>query len=341
MSKKLTATLCISIALFLAPRIGAQDKETVTYDPLRLDESLNSNWEDLTIPYADGKREVPVRVYLAKPEGATMQRPVILFSHGLGGSREGSPHIGKHWAQRGYCAIFLQHPGSDTGVWKDVPMRERMKALNNAASGENFQLRTQDVKNVLDRLSQWQQNPGLAPKEWKDLVSRMDLERIGMSGHSFGAVTAQAVSGQKFPLGRGYIDLRIKAAIIMSPSSPKLGSVETAFGSVNIPLFIMTGTKDTSPIGKADVASRLAVYASLPKGDKFELVLLEAEHSFPGERSLPGESGKRNPNHSKAVLALSTAFWDTYLREETAARSWLQGDGPKSILESGDSWKSK
>ena len=52
------------------------------------------------------KREVPVKIYLkpsAKPQ------PVVLFSHGLGGSRDASPYLGKHWAEHGYIAVFVQH----------------------------------------------------------------------------------------------------------------------------------------------------------------------------------------------------------------------------------------
>ena len=49
--------------------------------------------------------------------------PVILFSHGLGGNREGSKFLGEHWAARGYVAVFLQHPGSDDSVWKGKPSR--------------------------------------------------------------------------------------------------------------------------------------------------------------------------------------------------------------------------
>ena len=59
----------------------------------------------------------PIRVYL--PAAGT-PAPVVLFSHGLGGSREGNAFMGRHWAQRGYVAVFLQHPGSDDGVWMDV-----------------------------------------------------------------------------------------------------------------------------------------------------------------------------------------------------------------------------
>jgi hypothetical protein len=83
------------------------------------------------------------------------------------------------------------------------------------------------------------------------------------------------------------------------------------------------------------------VYPALPPGGKYELVLDGAEHSAFSDRSLPGERGKRHPNHHRAVLAISTAFWDAWLRGDDAARDWLDGNGPASVLEKGDRWQRK
>ena len=49
--------------------------------------------------------------------------------------------LGKHWAGRGYVAVFIQHVGSDESVWKDVGPLRRMFALKKAASSKNFMLR--------------------------------------------------------------------------------------------------------------------------------------------------------------------------------------------------------
>ena len=38
--------------------------------------------------------------------------PVVLFSHGLGGSREGSVYLGEHWAARGYVALAMDLSGN-------------------------------------------------------------------------------------------------------------------------------------------------------------------------------------------------------------------------------------
>lgn len=282
---------------------------------------------------ANAERNIPVLIYVP---ASTNPAPVVLFSHGLGGSRTGSAYLGEHWAAHGYVAVFIQHPGSDDSVWKDETPRSRMKAMNKAASGENFMLRVKDVPAVLDQLGKWNVTPGHV------LSGRLDLDHIGMSGHSFGAITTQAVSGQSFGFGKSsFTDQRIKAAVAFSPNSPRRGRPENAFGKVDIPWMLMTGTKDLSVIGDADMESRLAVFPALPPGGKYEVVLYNAEHSAFTDRAFPGDSEPRNPNHHRAILALSTAFWDAYLRGSTEAKAWLDGDGPKTVLEEKDCWKRK
>jgi predicted dienelactone hydrolase len=168
----------------------------------------------------------------------------------------------------------------------------------------------------------------------------LDLTRIGMSGHSFGAITTQAVSGEKFPvIGTKLTDTRIKAAIAFSPSASRRFKTEDAFGAVHIPWLLMTGTKDLAPIGQTDVAARLAVYPALHGGPKYEVVLDNAEHSAFTDRALPGDREPRNPNHHRVMLALSTAFWDAYLRDDAAALAWLKGSGARSIFEPSDRWQ--
>jgi hypothetical protein len=41
------------------------------------------------------------------------------------------------------------------------------------------------------------------------------------------------------------------------------------------------------------------------------------------------------------ILALSTAFWDASLKGDTEARAWLDGDGPRSVLDEKDKWQRK
>jgi predicted dienelactone hydrolase len=309
-----------------------QPAASTTYDPLALPAKTAA--ASLTLALQDQKRnrELPLRVFLPADTGAV---PVILFSHGLGGTRDTCNYLGQHWSGRGYAVVFVQHPGSDDSVWKDLPVRGRMAAMEKAASGENLVLRCGDVHTVLDQLALWNAQAD------HPLHGRLDLGHVGMAGHSFGAVTTQAVGGQSLPLtGQQFTDARIRAALALSPSSPRAGNAGRAFAKVTIPWCLMTGTEDIAPIGGQDVASRLAVFPALPATiDRYELVLHGAEHSAFTERALPGDRGKRNPNHHRAILAISTAFWDAHLRGDSAARAWLHGAGAKSVLEEQDRWQ--
>jgi predicted dienelactone hydrolase len=168
----------------------------------------------------------------------------------------------------------------------------------------------------------------------------MDLTRIGMSGHSFGAVTTQAVSGEMFVLsGTELTDPRIRAAVIMSPSTPKSETAESAFSDVKIPWLLMTGTKDVAPIGETDAKARLTVYPALHGVPKYQVVLNNADHSVFTDRVWRGDRGPRNPNHHRVIRALSTAFWDAYLQDNKDALAWLNGTGPRSVMEPADDWK--
>jgi predicted dienelactone hydrolase len=269
---------------------------------------------------------------------------VVLFSHGLGGSRRGSAYLGRHWAARGYVAVFVQHPGSDESVWQDKPRSERARAMVDAAalpaSAPNLLLRVRDVSATLDQFVAWHAAAD------HPLSGRLDLTRVGMSGHSFGAVTTQALSGQTFPMGLNLGDPRIQAALILSPSKPARGDAATAFARVTIPWLLMTGTDDVARIGgrtlgAADVAARLAVFPALPPGDKYEVVLAGANHFAFTDRADSGRDEERNPNHHRVILALSTAFWDAHLRGDAAAKAWLHGAGPRAVMDEQDRWQKK
>lgn len=323
-------TICLGLSLLIglgaAPAVDAYDPMQVSGEPMPapLDLVVKDSYRD---------RQIPVLIYLPRE---TQPEPVVLFSHGLGGSRKGSAYLGVHWSERGYIAVFLQHPGSDELIWENKPLAERALAMKEAADLQNFLLRVRDVPAVLDELDNWNKEPGNA------LFGRLDMRHIGMSGHSFGAVTTEAVSGEVFR-AVSFTDPRISAAVIMSPSSPRGGDADNqrAFGSVKIPWLLMTGTKDVSPIGDQSTASRLMVFPALPAGSKYQLVLNDAEHSAFTDRPLPGDSEPRNPKHHADILAITTAFWDAYLRSDSRARAWLDGPGPRGILDPADQWSSK
>lgn len=323
----LVSSICLGVA---AMALGGEP----TYDPLAIDAAPDRG-EPLDLDVVDATRErtIPIRVWLPETPAPA---PVILFSHGLGGARDGNAYLGRHWSGRGYCVVFLQHAGSDEAVWRELPFPERLPALKAAVTLPNTLARYRDVPVVLDRLESWNGEAG------GPLTGRLDPADVGIAGHSFGAVTSQGVAGQRTQAGRQpFTDRRIGAALLMSPSLPRQGDAVTAFGGVEIPWMIMTGTEDDSPVGNATPASRREVFQALPPGNKYELVLFQGEHQAFGDRVLPGSKRPRDPNHHRVVLALSTAFFDAFLRGDASARAWLESDAPRSVLAPDDAWQWK
>lgn len=336
-----------TLSIFLAYNI-ASNPDVLYYSPAPLSFSIsseNSQYDpgvatgiateqfDTTVNDADRMRDIAVLIYL--PEQARPS-PVVLFSHGLGGNRFGAGYLGEQWADRGYISVFLQHPGSDDVILDGVAPSDILAVMEEAASVENAIARINDVSVVLDQLELWNQDPGHL------LYDRLNMELVGMSGHSFGARTSQAVSGQIVPtLGQQTRDPRIKAAVILSPSIPEFGINPTTFGEVSIPWLLMTGTEDVSVIGNTSVADRLAVYPLLPPGNKYELVLFEGQHHAFTDRAIGLLQTPRNPAHHGEIAKISTAFWDSALIGIAAARDWLEGSAVQSVLQPGDTWQFK
>jgi predicted dienelactone hydrolase len=281
--------LVLCVLLFPFPSIA----DDFSYDPLVLIGKGKVKTINLKISDSQRDLKIPIRIYLPEKKDAS---PVVLFSHGLGGSKDGNAYLGKHWAGRGYVAVFLQHIGSDTSIFKNPPLNTRQTILREAMSPQNILSRIKDVSVVLDQLDLLNKEDG------HKLEGRLDMEHIGMSGHSYGTATTQMVSGQRGARGVAALtDPRIDAAVIISPNCPRGGSPETAFGKVDLPWLLMTGTKDTN------VNSRLAVFPALPPGGKYELVLYDAEHSAFADLKLAGNT-YRNPNHHRAIPGRLSAW---------------------------------
>lgn len=75
----------------------------------------------------DDQRRRPLPVRLRWPaDDAPMPpggRPLVLFSHGLGGRRQGAEVCGSVWAAAGFVVLHLQHPGMSPGAPLLTPER--------------------------------------------------------------------------------------------------------------------------------------------------------------------------------------------------------------------------
>ena len=135
--------LTLALGLAASPSVHAQPAAT----------------EDETWTDSRRQREIPVRIRwpsdtLPVPAGA---RPVVLFSHGLGGTRDGGSVWGEAWVAAGFVVVHLQHPGSDLAAVRAVANSFADRAgLRRAAGPPQLLARLQDVRFALDELARRQ-----------------------------------------------------------------------------------------------------------------------------------------------------------------------------------------
>lgn len=267
--------------------------------------------------WRDNRRQRSLPIRIRWPEHNLSNPSAVLFSHGLGGSREGGAVWGQAWADAGFVVLHLQHPGSDIDAvrasWRD------------AMAPVQLLHRLGDVQFVLDEMARRQPLPD---SPW----AAVDVQRVGMSGHSFGAHTTLGMAGQRYPGFGGIHEPRLAAFLALSPSAPAQDA-EQMLAGVNRPVLCMTGTLDEDVVGNgATPQRRRALFEALPPGDKAMLLIENADHmSFAGQtgsasgflrRSLPPR--QLQAQHHQLVAQISVDWWHAHLRGDGQAAARLQ-----------------
>jgi len=281
-----------------------------------------------------GNRIIPLKMYY--PEGHGQKKlPVILWSHGLGGSIDGAAFLSRYITAHDYIVVHVQHKGTDSELWEGKPGHpwDIIKAMHIPHSATLA--RFIDISYVLDNLKDF-----LA--QYPDAAPYADLTTIGMSGHSFGAMTTQVMLGQQFPNEDGilqdYADPRFKCGILYSPvpAFHLTGALpEDIYGGIDRPAFHMTGTDDSSPVEGFEYERRLNVYDYSHKAEKMLLILKDGDHMiYNGSRGKLGQNPNRDL-HETIVKMAALAYWDGHLKGDKTAQGWLTGGGFTTYL--GDS----
>ena len=131
----------------------------------------------------DPSRNRSFYVILYKPQqwrpGKT---PVVVLSHGLASNPESFEDVAQHLASYGYVVAMPQHPGSDSKYAKDLIDGY----VNQVFDLQEFINRPKDISFVIDELERRNQS---------EFGGRLDLQNVGVAGHSFGGYTVLAVAG--------------------------------------------------------------------------------------------------------------------------------------------------
>lgn len=285
--------------------------------------STRVEWKD-----ARRDREVPAKIYF--PADGEGPFPMVIFSHGLGGSREGYAYLGRHWASHGYVSVHLEHDGSDAEVWRG--QADAAAEMNRAAKDPRNAIdRPKDVSLAIDELTR------MNGEKDGPLENLLDVERIAVAGHSFGAFTALAVVGEAGSHavdGRALADARVKAAIPMSAPVPAARQLrfDAVYGRIATPCLHMTGTLDESPIAFTKAEDRRVPYDHIKLADQYLVTFIGGDHAIFSGRIRRGRQAERDEVFAALIRMSTTAFLDAYLNEDAKAKQWLQTGGLKAAL---------
>ena len=271
----------------------------------------------------DGARNKNVEVSIEYPTRGTGPFPIIIFSHGYGGSDHGYEALISYWTSYGYVCIRPSH--ADAGALKDAMsdllamrrdqaannrQRQRQPANTNAQTQakprpnaaemiwerereQQWRDRVADVVLVLDSLNDLE-------KDYPELKGKMDPARIGVGGHSYGAFTSMLTAGAKTfstpPLALA--DARVKAMIAMSPQgvSANRGLTADSWHDVKVPAMYMTGSRDYGANETEGPDWHRLAFDHSPAGDKYFVLIKGATHmTFTGMSSGLGEQFQQRP----------------------------------------------
>ena len=167
----------------------------------------------------------------------------------------------------------------------------------------------------------------------------LDTERMGIAGHSLGAMTTLVVAGQKIDTAtQQYAVPEFKGALAMSASA-RGEAPEKQFENMLMPIFHFTGTHDESPLGGFKPADRMIPFKLISEQDQYLLVLDKAVHM-----SFTGRKIDKDPyldEHHKVVKMAAVSYWKMILEQDQKAKTWLQQGGIADELAAGDHFEFK
>lgn len=208
---------------------------------------------------ANRNRQFYVLVY--QPQRWRMGKtPVLVMSHGLGDRPESFAARAKHLASYGFLVVLPQHPGSDAQQVEDL--KQGLSSYYFLTS--EFVNRPLDIRYVIDELER---------RNRSQFGGRLDLQSVGVAGHSFGGYGALAVAGAMIdfeflqqqcdrPFGHlnsslllqcralqlprqayNFRDPRVKAVFAANPVNYAIFGPK-GLGQITIPVFMIGGSDD-------------------------------------------------------------------------------------------------
>lgn len=312
-----------------------------------------------TSPLGLGKTgSFEVRLYI--PEGLKEPAPIMMLSHGFASNPLSLAYLGEHLASHGIVVAAPEHIGSNANYELALLQGERTNPLKKV----EFIERPLDIKYVLDELEKLAKNDS----QWQD---KLNLDAIGVIGHSFGGYTALALAGAPLnqanlrrvctetkitlnislilqcrakdlpPFAYGLQDARIKGVIAINPvTGTVLG--QRGLSKIQVPVLMIAGSED---IVASVVPEQIHPFIWLTSPIKYLALMVPGSHFSNTDGSsdtsqptlLENITGVSSPLGKPNVKALSLAFVKAHISNQSEYLSYLSANYAQSI--STDSFK--
>jgi predicted dienelactone hydrolase len=288
----------------------------------------------------------------------TVSVPIIIISPGFGADKSNFSYLGEHLASYGFAVAILNHPGSDRQNLHNF-LAGTTKELLEAAELIN---RPQNISYLLDEL-QRQEHRHPSP------LGRLNLEHVGVIGHSLGAYAGLTLAGAKpnikdlqqhcqgdrVPINFDWFnpsqqfqclasrlsthnnyqlsDRRIKAVFAINPIGSNIFG-EAELNKLQIPVAFVAGSSD---VIAPPLLEQIEPYSWLGSRDKYLLLINQGTHSYGSSETfgrLASSSTDKSFNSQLAreyFQAMSLAFMKTHLVNSSQYRNFLSNDYAKYI----------
>ena len=266
----------------------------------------------VVLPASGAERELQLNLYYPREGGGY---PLLLFSHGNWSSKDKYDRIIEYWVSHGYAVIAPDHLdccSAVQGIFNSV----RYGQLGLIAG------RLDDLRRVLDRLPQIEQlQPAFAGKA--------DPSRLALTGHSFGAFSAQQFGGAMAfdPETESFIPVAapaVKAIVALSPPGPMFDTITAgSWQALATPTLVTTGSWDVQPQFWPDWRMHLMSWETALPGNKYALVVEGADHYLGNLICRPEREGPPQEDALRMVQLTTTAFLDAYLKGDEVAKAFL------------------
>jgi len=290
-----------------------------------------------------------VDFYLPETEGRPL--PLVVMSHGFGSEPKYFEPFARHLTSHGYAVAVPEHIGSDQN-YQQAALRGE---LSNKVSPIEFISRPLDIRYLLDELE------ALAAKD--SFWQRLNLEQVGIMGHSFGGYTAFALAGA--PLNDPRLDTCAAMNLTLNPSvilqcradylprsnqilsDPRIQAViavnpidSTVFGPENmaqieIPTMMVSGSND---LLAPAIEEQIHPFIWLGSENKYLALMVPGTHSSTSSdvinAQMPTLLSSPRPDLGRSYLkAISLAFFETHLRQRPEFEAYLSSAYAEAISE--------